>query len=250
MRWLALALVVACGGSKPPSHEPTTTTTTTDAAPASAESELQAFARRACACTDKSCVEAIDHELAAYSDSLPLDSSLHSMNWSDQDPESVHAGTGQRLGECFATQGAAPSEFLNHLAVRSLEIYAHHACACDDDACLDEALDAFRSFDDAKMIPTGVQALADRFRASLGDLGRCLAPVLQTEFAQQRRDVEGFRDRACACADAACAEAMRKELVDYFTRATAIMLVTLSAPDVQAAFTDVVSCVKPIASGG
>ena len=182
----ALALLVACGGA------PT---------PAAVDAPVDEQLERACACEDDACRDEADRRMAKAYRGL-------------EDAEVLAAIRHQaRLTECL---GATAESARAALAERTAQLLASEMCACADAACADAAEARYRPIDaDLRAL---VMPLAHRpdVRGHLERFSACTRAARGIPSAEETlAGAAALRDRACACADVACANEVKREVETF-----------------------------------
>ena len=210
-----VALLVACGGK----------TVARDRSP-------PALLARACACTDDACRAAADRELALAYQQLPEDELRGAV--AEQ----------ARVTECL---GATDEAALGALAERAMQQFAARACSCEDAACLDAVDDSYEPLDRDLRALVERTAFRRSVRAEAERLQACIERIRPTISADQAlAGAAALRDRACACADAACATKVQGEVETFLVANRDVTGTEAQTDQIAAIFRELGECLAKV----
>jgi hypothetical protein len=195
-RALVLVAVAACAS---PKRAP--------APPASSVKELLALldsgAARACACTDRACTEAAETDLAH-----DVDGAKVSATWVEDGTAREQAETAEwRTIRCMQAHDTTAYGF-EALAVRYMSAEHDALCACHDDPCVAKVQAAMGpAYRHVVAVPIDNDA-ANTMTQLDTQITACVRAPHAAALDAWLGQMSGFRDRACACRDAACADAV------------------------------------------
>ncbi len=201
--------------------------------------ELERYRERMCKCEDVSCTDTVFKEFTTWRQEFRKGNATRPKPTPEQDRKgndlnrqlmackvqiSMKAGKGSGSGSAAA---ADPIEAV----LGELDTFKGKMCACKDKACADKLQAEFSEWQRnlrAKMTekPNKLQEVRGnalqkemaecRKKAEVGTPG---APGGTSKIDNFLTQMQGYRDKVCACADKACAESMKKDMDTWLATA-------------------------------
>jgi hypothetical protein len=198
----AIAVWLTACGSEPAPREPVAST-----GPLSFEqhvTRIDELAVRGCACKDRRCVGAIEQELASMVAAVQLVAADPALL---ESTVPARADALERLAVCMTDHEVASPRYGDALLAQTQKLRDLVCEECRDRACSKSLSVALApETDTVDWFPVDYDDLV-ALRPLINDINRCAEPNAAVEAAFS--DLEGIRADACACKDAACADAVR-----------------------------------------
>lgn len=170
---------------------------------------LESLADRGCGCDDATCIAAVDAELATLLETIELPDPLtRELSW-PAEPAARRRDAERRLRACVEEAGTPLWASSAVVVLRHVDELRSRACACTDATCAATIRDAL-AVGRLDALPPELPR-QDEIRRVERDARACLEPFARARTAEAVAALRELSDRACACPDAACVEAVATE---------------------------------------